>query len=104
MCSAEGEGELSRTSRAGEVLTGRFVLEHRLGSGGTGAVYRAVDRARDVPVAVKLFRHGEAIASARFEREASVLAELRHPHIVGYVAHGTTDAGERYLVTELVAG
>src|SRR5262249_14650889 len=42
--------------------------------------------------------------TARFAREASVLAELSHPGIVRYVAHGVTPAEELYLVMEWLEG
>ncbi len=43
-------------------------------------------------------------ARARFGREARVLADLSHPGIVRYVAHGETPKGERYLAMEWLAG
>jgi serine/threonine protein kinase len=39
-------------------------------------------------------------ALARFSREASVLAELRHPGIVSYVSHGQADNGLPFLAME----
>lgn len=40
----------------------------------------------------------------RFEREANILAKLRHPSIVRYVAHGSTPDGEPFLVMEWLDG
>lgn len=42
--------------------------------------------------------------AARFAREAAVLAELSHPGIVRYVAHGLTPAHEHYIVMEWLDG
>jgi len=44
------------------------------------------------------------VATRRFAREALVLAELRHPAIVGYVAHGLTDDGQPFLAMEWLEG
>lgn len=74
----------------GAVLEDRFVLENLAGSGGMGVVYRAHDRISGEPVAIKLLLD-PAQNEARFEREARALAELSHPAIVRYVAHGTVD-------------
>ena len=69
-----------------------------------GTVYRAWDAHAGGPVAVKLLhRHGVEDAE-RFAREAGVLAQLSHPGIVRYVAHGTAPDGECYLVTEWLQG
>ena len=55
-------------------------------------------------MALKIVRVPNDRADARFEREAAALAELSHPVIVRYVAHGFTEAGERYLAMEPLAG
>ncbi len=77
--------------RPGDVLDGRFVLEHAAASGGMGVVYRALDRATGGLAAVKALRLGAADLETRFLREAETLATLRHPAIVGYLAHGRSD-------------
>ncbi|HEX8791463.1 MAG TPA: protein kinase [Polyangiaceae bacterium] len=87
--------------RAGEVLANRFEVERLAGSGGMGTVYRARDRDTGEPVAVKLLSRG---GEDRFLREARVLAELRHPAIVRYVAHGQLASGEPYLAMEWLEG
>ena len=97
---------VGRCSRRGppDVVADRFEIERLAGSGGMGSVYRATDRATGEPVAVKMLR-GEADAEAveRFAREAQVLAELSHPAIVRYVAHGRA-GGELYLAMEWLEG
>lgn len=88
------------------MFANRFEIERSAGSGGMGTVYRARDRYSGEPVALKLLHH--AISSSdegeRFTREASILAELRHPNIVAHVAHGQTPEGQRYLAMEWLAG
>lgn len=86
---------------AGFVIADRFEVERLAGTGGMGAVYRAFDREARRPVALKLVPPFEAL---RFEREVQILAELRHPAIVGYVAHGRTTGGALYLAMEWLEG
>src|SRR5271163_4156858 len=69
-----------------------------------GTVFRAVDMNDGAVVALKILRGQQAIDIERFEREASVLADLRHPGIVRYIAHGISRAGERYLAMEWLEG
>lgn len=67
----------------GETLRdGRYVLERRLGQGGFGTVYEALDRELGVRVALKILRRAEPAAIARFKREFRALASLAHPHLV----------------------
>src|SRR5579871_1055829 len=69
-----------------------------------GSVFRALDRLAGGPVALKvLFEDGTEAARA-LSREAAVLAELRHPAIVGYRAHGKTRDGALYLAMEWIEG
>ncbi len=94
------------SSPKGGLFAGRFELEHEAGSGGTGAVYAARDHFSGERVALKILHstgasHQEA---ERFSREAQLLAELCHPGIVSYVAHGTTADGQCYLAMEWLAG
>jgi serine/threonine protein kinase len=73
-------------------------------SGGMGAVYQALDRLSGEPVALKILRSDLGEHERRLAREAEVLAELRHPAIVSYVAHGASAEGVFYLAMEWIAG
>jgi len=71
----------------------RFTIEQELGSGAMGTVYRAkFDRDGKIhAVALKIVALGllgNEGAMARFEREASILKQLKHPHIVRLYATG----------------
>src|SRR5262249_43144563 len=90
--------------RAGETIGGRFTIEAVASAGGVGTVYRARDVFSGAAVAVKAMRGGGERWAARLVREAQVLAELRHPRIVRYVADGVTEDGEIYLATEWLTG
>jgi tetratricopeptide (TPR) repeat protein len=82
----------------------RFILEREISSGGMGTIFRARDREGDGIVALKVIRGKHPADIERFTQEAAVLASLRHPGIVRYIAHGTTSDGERYLAMEWLEG
>ena len=75
---------------------GPYRIEALLGRGGMGEVFRATDTRLGREVAIKL---SQEEFSARFEREARVIAALNHPNIC--TLH---DVGPNYLVMELVEG
>ncbi|MBI1826063.1 MAG: protein kinase [Planctomycetes bacterium] len=74
--------------------------------GGQGVVYKAIKKATNREVAIKVL-HGKSLATtrdrARFDREVEVLASLRHPHIVGVHDAVTTDSGP-FFVMDFVEG
>jgi len=90
--------------RAGEVFDERFELVKRIGSGGMGTVWRAVDRTTGEVVALKVLRDPEGDGAARFIKEARILATFEHPHVVRHVAHGIATTGEPYLAMEYLEG
>ena len=67
-------------------------------------IFRAIDQLRGEPCAVKLLHGAGSSDVDRFAREAEVLAQLTHPAIVRYVAHGRLPSGELYLVMEWLEG
>lgn len=93
-----------------EDLTGRAVrgysLAERIGSGGMGAVYRAVQPIVEREVAMKIIlpayaNHPDFIR--RFEAEAQLVARLEHPHIVPLYDYWR-EPGVAYLVMRLLRG
>jgi tetratricopeptide (TPR) repeat protein len=88
----------------GQVIADRFEIERLVGSGGMGSVYRARDRLTGGPVAIKLLLVQLARDKERFKREAQLLAEVSHPRVVKYVAHGVTAANHPYLAMEWLEG
>ena len=78
----------------------------KLGEGGMGEVYRALDTRLKRQVAIKVLPSAVAADSARlarFQREAEVLASLNHPHIAAVYGLEELPAGKA-LVMELVEG
>jgi eukaryotic-like serine/threonine-protein kinase len=90
--------------RPGDVVADRFEIERRAGAGGMGAVYRALDRETGKPVALKIVNIPIQQLIERFSREAQVLADIDHPGVVRYVAHGARPGGEPYLAMEWLEG
>ena len=87
-----------------EVLAGRFEVGSEAASGGMGDIYRGRDLQTGSPVAVKLLTPPSSTEAARFAREAALLAEVSHPGIVRYLAHGATTDGRQFLVMEWIEG
>lgn len=77
-----------------------------VGRGGMGIVYRAQQISLNRVVAlktIKLGRHNDTSAAARFEQEAQTIARLQHPHIVAAYDFGRHD-GQLFLAMEFVEG
>ena len=91
--------------QAGQSLLHYRVVE-KIGEGGMGEVWKAIDTSLDREVAIKILP--EALAAdqerlARFEREAKLLASLNHPNIAAvYGLHEA--ASTRFIAMELVTG
>ena len=85
---------------------GPYRLEERIGSGGMGDVYRAIDTRLDRVVAVKILPREQSIDPQfreRFDREARAVAALSHPHICTLHDVGRHD-GVDFLVLEYLEG
>lgn len=99
---ADGAGS---DSAAGVELD-HFVIEERIGSGGMGAVFRAVDRRLDRVVALKVLSPGQShdgSAVQRFRNEARAAARLDHDNIARVYYFGE-DKGLQFIAFEFVSG
>jgi serine/threonine-protein kinase len=92
----------------GETLGSKYPyrIESVLGSGAMGVVYRATDVNRGRPAAIKVVS-GEIARGGkvqrRFEREAQILDQFRHPGIVRFLGYGK-HRGTWYIAMEFIQG
>jgi serine/threonine protein kinase len=70
------------TSPLAPDLGPRFVLTRRLGGGGFGEVYEALDRERGMVVALKILRRVEPAALYKFKHEFRSLVDISHPNLL----------------------
>ena len=82
----------------------RFAPTRLAGEGGMGRVYEALDLESGRRVALKIITARDPISLARFADEVAILEALRHPAIVGHVAHGVSRDGRPYLAMDWLAG
>ncbi len=86
---------------------GDYEVEEVIGEGGMGCVFRAIQprlkRAVCIKTLLPQFARDEQVM-ARFEREATTTATLKHPNIVAIIDVGRADDGSPYIVMEYVEG
>jgi serine/threonine protein kinase len=89
--------------RQDAVTIGRYEVLRRIGRGGMGVVYAAVDRELERNVAIKLLLAGRPAGRERMLREARALARLAHPNVVTVHEVGTHD-NQVYVAMEFIEG
>jgi serine/threonine-protein kinase len=104
--------EPGTSSSAGEAgvpgaLAGEYTLKRLIASGGHGSVYEAEHRILGRRAAVKVLHahladQGEMLQ--RFVREARIVNQIRHPHVVDIYDFGMMPDGSPYYVMELLEG
>jgi serine/threonine protein kinase/Flp pilus assembly protein TadD len=111
----DAEAEQNDTAWAPDQL-GAYTIEHHadgsaweLGRGAMGVTYRAIDKALDRPVALKIINTDRGSRSAeareRFTREARAAAALRHPNVATVYQFGVREeTGQFFYAMELVEG
>ena len=98
---AANPAAMGRTDRLG-----RYRILEKIGQGGMGAVFKAEDKADGTIVAIKRLNPGisaDRQSLHRFQKEARLLAEARHPNIANLLEINE-DQGMHYLVMEYVSG
>src|SRR5262245_27838079 len=93
--------------RPGTIVGDSYEVTRLLGQGGMGAVWEAKHlRLPDKRVVVKVLLYGatDAVALARFRREAEIASRLGHPNIVQVLDFNTLPDGSPYIVLELLQG
>ncbi len=86
------------------MIQNRYLVVQSIGKGGMGEVYLAVDQRLGSAVALKrtFFTEDNTLAAA-FEREARILARLRHPVLPKVIDH-FVENGDQFLVMEHISG
>ncbi|MGN0164390.1 MAG: protein kinase, partial [Candidatus Ornithomonoglobus sp.] len=97
---------LNTENLIGTVLSDRYEVLEKIGTGGMATVYKAHDKVLDRDVAIKILREnfeGNSEIVANFIREARSSASLVHPNVVS--VYDVCTYGEiNYMVMELVDG
>ncbi|MGH9476221.1 MAG: protein kinase domain-containing protein [Terriglobales bacterium] len=89
-----------------QTKVGNYTIVKRLGEGGMGVVYEALQENPRRAVALKIVRGAFADEHAvrMFQREAQVLGRLKHPGIAAIYESGQAGDGQYYFAMELVRG
>ncbi|HBB89023.1 MAG TPA: hypothetical protein DC047_15570 [Blastocatellia bacterium] len=85
------------------LVQGRYRIVRKLGRGGMGAVYEAVDQRLGITVALKETLSAEPSMRRQFEHEARLLASLQHPALPRVTDH-FVEGNRAFLVMQFIAG
>jgi WD40 repeat protein/predicted Ser/Thr protein kinase len=104
--AAEARAILTPAERAVPESIGRYRIVRRLGEGGMGTVYEAVEDDPPRTVALKVMRQGfdSTELRKRFAREGRFLGRLDHAGIAEVYDAGATEDGQLYLAMEFIRG
>jgi len=90
-----------------EILNGQFQILQKIGTGGMGAVYKALQPAMNRMVGVKILHPkltNRKDLVARFRREARAMSHLTHPNTVKVFLYGELEDGSLYIIMEFLDG
>ena len=91
----------------GVTIDGRYRITKPIGAGGMGSVYLATQTNIDRDVAIKVLGAGFSDNDdvvRRFENEARIISQLRHPNTLKLIDFGRMEDGRLYIVTEYLNG
>ncbi|WP_437578057.1 serine/threonine protein kinase [Sorangium sp. So ce887] len=89
---------------AGVAINGKYKLVEKIGEGAMGSVWSAINLATGREVALKRMIRAEPELRVRLEREARSCGALQHRNIVDVYDMAETDAGDPFLVMQLLSG
>ncbi|MGO9708052.1 MAG: serine/threonine protein kinase, partial [Polyangiaceae bacterium] len=90
-----------------DILDGQFQILQKVGSGGMGAVYKALQPSMNRMVGIKILHPKLANRKdlvSRFRREARAMSHLTHPNTVKVFLYGELDDGSLYIIMEFLEG
>jgi serine/threonine protein kinase len=90
-----------------DILNGQFQILQKIGSGGMGAVYKALQPDMNRMVGVKILHPKLANRKdlvSRFRREARAMSQLTHPNTVKVFMFGELEDGSLYIIMEYLEG
>jgi tRNA A-37 threonylcarbamoyl transferase component Bud32 len=98
----------SKDELIGQILNGRYLIQHEIKRGGMGVVYLALDQQlHSRPVVVKVLLE-EAFQSEyvvqKFRQEVEALSRIDHPGIVGIIDAGELQNGKPFIIMQYVEG
>ena len=98
----------SQDELIGQVLNGRYQIQHEIKRGGMGVVYLAQDQQlHSRPVVIKVLLE-EAFQSEyvvqKFRQEVEALSRIDHPGIVGIIDAGELQSGKPFIIMQYVDG
>lgn len=88
-------------------LIGQYRVIAKIGEGGMGAVFEAVDEQINKHVAIKILHKEHAKnpqIALRFVNEAKAITHVDHPGLVQIITHGQLPDGTAYIAMELLKG
>ncbi len=91
----------------GKIIAGRYNVLRRLGEGGMGVVYSAMDTRLEKQVAIKILKEDFATRPdvvARFTQEAKSAARIKHENVLDVTDYGGTEDGSFYIAMEMLVG
>jgi serine/threonine protein kinase len=88
----------------GQIVQNRYRIVKLIGQGGFGTVYRAWDLSLKQPVALKENLDTSQEGQRQFEREANMMAGLRHPNLARVTDHFLIAGQAQYLVMDFIEG
>jgi serine/threonine protein kinase len=93
--------------REGDIVSGRYRIEHLIGMGGMGAVFDATHLKLGKKVAIKVLSqdfYEDLEAISRFQREARIAGSMGHPNICEVIDTDISEEGFPYIVMEYLDG
>jgi serine/threonine protein kinase len=90
-----------------DILNGQYQILQKIGSGGMGAVYKALETEMNRMVGVKILHPKLANRKdlvSRFRREARAMSQLTHPNTVKVFMFGELEDGSLYIIMEFLDG